>query len=1001
MKNKGIIQFFAIVLALACLHQLSFTFFAKRFEQQAEVYAQHQIDSLKNLGEADFEGSLSYWKDIYLKENGHQVAYPIFGFSYLECKDKEINLGLDLQGGMSVSLEVSMSDLLKQLAGQKDHPHFVNTLKKTELEIGRNNKDFITLFAENWQKEYPSEKLVEMFYHYNQKEKFPLTLTNEEVVAVLRQEAVRALDGTEQVLRSRIDQFGVAQPVLQKQAVTNRIHVELPGVKDKQRVRKLLQATANLEFYEALDSRELANNLGQLDQALSVQLYGNYRDSLDQAFRNPAVKETAKKETSTTQEQQLEEGAIDDLNLAQENSIDQEDFLAQVDQQKYAPLLSRLGVNQQGPVVGYAKIADTAKINSLLQSNLSKQFLPRNVEWMWDAKVMNSHQKESSYIALYAISKEKNQPLIDGKTIVEASVSLDPISGKPAVSMNMDSNGRRIWKDVTTRKLNKFVAITLDNRVLSAPVISSVIADGRSQISGSFSYAEAQDLVSVLRAGALPVPAKIMAENYVGPSLGAENIESSLISFLVAIALVLVYMIFYYGKAGLITNFALLFNLFFLVGFLVTLQATLNLPSIAGLILTIGMAVDANVLIFERIREELKKTKDLAQAIAQGYKNAIWSILDANITTALIGIILLMFGMGAVKGFAITLLIGIGTSFFTGVFLTRLFFEKMLSSKQNITFSAPWSQNLFNNIYVDFVKSRKIFYGVSLIFIVIGIFGFFTKGINYGIDFSGGRKFKISFEEPVSENAIRNALSNLSDEQGKNFSAEVKKVEDDQHFFITTKYLIDDVSAESDAKVEKKLMEGLSKLLSLDRIHIDSMFLVDSTISEEMKTSSWVSVIGALIIIFLYIAFRFRKWQYGLGALLALAHDVCIVLAVFVWAEGFLPFSLEMDQNLIAALLTVVGYSINDTVVVFDRLREFKVFDQKKIDEKLLNQALSSTISRTLNTSLTTLLVLLVILIFGGESIKGFVFAMTVGVFVGTYSSLFIAAPAVLDSSKK
>jgi SecD/SecF fusion protein len=997
MQNKKIISTFAILLTLSCAYQLSFSWFAYRFEQKAEVFAQQKQDSIAqatpNLRQEELNTAKKYWKDYFLKQNAATEIYPVTGATYQECKLREINLGLDLQGGMSVTLEVSIPDLILQLSENSQDSRFKTAFELAETRTKTGNTDFITAFAQTWQETSAGASLIDIFHNYNQKDKFQAGISDAEVIAIIRQEAINALDGTEKIIRTRIDQFGVSQPLIQKQFSAGRIQIELPGVKDKERVRKILQSTANLEFYESLDAKDVLNSIAELDKALSVQWYPNYRDSVDRAASAP--KQKAKKSDI----------ALDSLNIEQDlasadelETMEKEDPFSGVDKGKYAPIFSKFLPSQGGPILGIAKVADTAQLNSLFQHSTAKNFLPKNVSLIWDGKgVIDINGFPTGEIQLYAIQREKNQALIDGKTILDAYASLDPMTGKPTVNMVMDNNGRRIWKEVTTKKLGKFIAITLDNKVLSAPVVSSVIPDGRSVINGSFSYDEAKDLSSILKAGALPVPAKISAENFVGPSLGAENINASMISFAVAIALILLYMIAYYGKAGIATNVALLLNLFLLLGVLVSLGATLNLPSIAGLILTIGMAVDANVLIFERIREELAKGKALAESIADGYKNALWSILDANITTTLTGVVLLLFGMGPIKGFAVTLLIGIGTSLATGIFVSRFIFDSWLDRKKEISFATPLTKGLFKNINFDFVGKRKIFYALSLGLIVLGAVSLFTRGLDYGVDFAGGRKFKVKFEQGINENALREALAKtFTDERGLPMTPEVKQVEDNKHAFITTKYLINQSTASTDSLVEAKLMEGLSQVVGKNMAQVESVFLVDAAVSNEMKTSAWFAVIGALLVIFLYIAIRFRKWQFGFGALAALSHDVLLVLAVFSVAQGWLPFSLEIDQNLIAALLTVVGYSINDTVVVYDRLREYQITNSNSAEN--FNQALNSTLSRTINTSLTTLLVLMVILFFGGESIKGFVFAMTVGVIVGTYSSVFIASPLVWDA---
>jgi SecD/SecF fusion protein len=794
---------------------------------------------------------------------------------------------------------------------------------------------------------------------------FPAQSTDEEIFVILQNESNTAIDNTESIIRKRIDQLGVAQPNVQKVS-GGRILVELPGIDDRERARKQLKSTANLEFWETYFNDEIfarisaANNA--LGRSMSPELFG----------------EDAPADSLLTLEQQRE------MN----------------------PLFAyfQLETQRRSSVVGYTAVADTNRVNDLLRTPEAKRALQSDLRLMWEAK------PTQSFAALYAIKDEsgKGKAKLSGKSIIDARVSYDEI-GDVVVSMTMDGEGSGIWGAMTeacAADNQRAVAVILDGLVFSAPSVQSAITNGRSQISFGSNQsiedkmAEANDLASLLKAGSLPAPARIVDEVSVGPQLGEENIQAGFSSFVIALAVILLYMIFYYKGAGLVSNLALIANLFFLIGALASLGAALTLPGIAGIVLTIGMAVDANVLIYERIREEMRGGKGLMVALKDGYSKAYSAIIDANLTTLLTAFVLYSFGSGAIRGFATTLIIGIFTSLFSAIVLTRLVFFSRLENKKPISFYTDMTKDWFTKINVNFIGNRMKFYALSAIIVVGGIASLATKGLQYGVEFSGGTTFDVSFDEAIDVQQIRESLAVAFTEEGKTGNPIVQTKDSDAKVRIMTNYMIDNQDENQDELIQSALAEGLA-VTGVDYT-IDQYNKVDSTISDDFRTGAQNATVFSLLIIFLYIFFRFRKWQYGMGALVAMTHDVIIVLSAFSIFAGILPFTMEIDQAFIAAILTVIGYSINDTVVVFDRIREYVgLYGDKKDDKDLMNDALNSTLSRTINTSLSTFVVLLTIFLLGGDNIKGFVFALMIGVVVGTYSSIFIATPSVLDLSKK
>ena len=969
MQNKSAVLIFTVLLALATLYTLSFNYFSSQFEKEAQqqgVYEAEQMLAAGTISEDAFDATAAEEAKTYLRVKGDSAIVPIFGKSYKEAKERELNLGLDLRGGMSVTLEVSIPDLIIALADYSTEDSFRQSVAQAKAARKNSNADFVTLFGQAWAANGSEGTLWRIFYNMESPDLFPQKSTDEEILSILRAEAETAINNTENIIRKRIDQLGVAQPNVQKLSFSGRILVELPGIDDPARARKQLKSTANLEFWETWFNDEVVQRIADANnaagRALRPDLFG--------------------------------EGAPAD------STLDTETLRAK------NPLFAVMQPNQQAKtsIVGFAVEADTGKVNDVLQMPEVRTALGTDLRLLWSAKA------EGGVSTLYAIQDQsgRGKAKLDGKSIVDARVGYDEI-GDIVCNMTMNGEGASVWGQMTkaaSADNNRAVAVVLDNLVFSAPNVNSAILNGRSQISfGTGQSAEqklieAEDLASLLKAGSLPAPARIVDEVSVGPQLGEENIRAGLSSFVFALLVVLVYMIFYYRGAGVVSNIALIANLFFLIGALASLGAALTLPGIAGIVLTIGMAVDANVLIYERIREELRAGKGLAGAVKEGYSKAYSAIIDANITTLLTAIILYSFGSGAIRGFATTLIVGIFTSLFSAIVLTRLVFYSRMDSKKGMSFSSKLTENWFTNTAIPFIARRKMAYIVSALVIAGGMASLSTKGLNYGVEFSGGTTFDVSFSETVDVQQVRDALSVAFTEEGTPGNPLVQTKESDSQVRIMSNYLIDSEADDQDERIQQALADGLGTL-GLDYT-VDRYNKVDGTISDDFRRGAGNATIFSLIVIFLYIFIRFRKWQYGLGALVAMIHDVLIVLSLFSIFWGILPFTMEIDQAFIAAILTVIGYSINDTVVVFDRIREyFTLYGKKKDREEVFNLALNSTLSRTINTSLSTFVVLLTIFLFGGDNIKGFVFALMIGVVVGTYSSIFIATPTVVDLSRE
>ncbi len=1014
MQNKGAIKFFAIALAVVCIFQLSFTLITRNAEKRASEYAETKFASMQNLSEAAKANSDSVKESIskhYLDSIAGLPLYNILlkNYTYRECKEKEINLGLDLRGGMNVTLEVSVVDLIRAMSKNSNDSAFNKALQVANQKMKNSQKDYVTLFAESYKEVSPNGKLAAIFNTIELKDKIKYESTNEEVIAVIRKEATDAIDRSEKILRTRIDKFGVTQPNIQKLGISGRILIELPGVKEKERVRKLLQGTANLEFWETYDNNEISPLLIKANEKLAALLHPELAKdtaTADTSAAADAKLNPAAAAADTTVAKEEIEGASLSAAKKDTNKLSAKNDTAKAKQENplfevLTPAVQRGDKGQfyaaPGPVIGTALIADTAKVNQMLAMQVVKGLLPQNLRPLWTVKAFDKEERRLQLVAIK--SNRENRAPLEGNVITDASGDFAQNSSKAEVSMSMNSEGAQTWKRLTKENIGKSVAIVLDNSVYSFPTVQTEISGGRSSITGNFDITEAKDLANILKAGKLPAPARIVQEAVVGPSLGKEAIVNGLLSFVIALILVLLFMGFYYSKAGWVADVALFANVFFIMGILASLGAVLTLPGIAGIVLTIGMSVDANILIFERVREELHAGNSTKQAIKEGFHNAMSSVIDSNITTLLLGIILYVFGTGPIQGFATTLIIGILTSLFSAIFITRLIFENMMDKNKEVAFSTKATENMFKNINIDFVGKRKFYYLISGVIIALGIVGYTMHGLNFGVDFKGGRTYVVRFDKDVEPEKVREALANPL-----TVAPEVKTFGKDNQVKITTPYLIDDNSADVDAKVEAKINEGLSAFGG--KFEIMSSQKVGENISDDIKISSVWAVVFSCVLMFIFIFIRFRKWQYGLGAVVALFHDVLIVLSCYAIFNGVLPFSLEIDANFIAAILTVMAYSMTDTVVVFDRIREYLSSNNKKElqgkeQTTIINYALNSTLSRTINTSLTIFFVLLAIFIFGGEVIRGFAFALLIGIVIGTYSSICIATPVVIDFDKQ
>ena len=993
MQNKGALKFLAIVLAIACAYQLSFTFVTRHVENQAARYAAG--DPVKEQNYLDSVKSQPVYNLGFVK------------FNYKECKEKEINLGLDLRGGMNVMLEISVEDVIRALSNDSKDPIFNQALAQAREDQKNSTSDYITLFASAYEKLSNGGKLSYIFNTPELREVITPASTNEQVIAVLREQAESAIANSFNVLRSRIDRFGVTQPNIQRLENSGRILVELPGVKEPERVRKLLQGTASLEFWATYENNEIYPALEQANAVIrGLKEAGEIADT------------TAKVETADSSAAQAATDSpallakLDSTAVADTAAVQAQDTAAFEAQfplfAKLHPMVDEQGQIYGGPVIGRAMSFDTAAVNRYMQLPQVKALLPRDIKLFWGVKSADPAGTVYDLYAIKANTRDGKAPL-DGGVVTEAREEYSQHGAAAEVSMVMNATGARTWARMTADNIGRSIAIVLDGYVYSAPLVNDEIEGGRSSITGQFTIQEAKDLANVLKSGKLPAPARIIQDTVVGPSLGQESINAGMMSFILAFILVLIYMVFYYHTAGMVAGIALICNLFFLLGVLVSFGAVLTLPGIAGIVLTMGMAVDANVIIYERVKEELRAGKGLALSLKEGFKNAMSAIIDGNLTTLITGIVLFIFGTGPVQGFATTLIIGILTSLFCAIFITRLIFSAMLNKGKNIRFSNRYTENCLAHTHVNFISMRKISYIISGLLILATVVSLATRGLSYGVDFSGGRAFVVRFDQPVTANEVRSALHPVFE----GTSYEVKQFGKENQMRIVTQYKYDDAGDNVTAEIEGMLYKALAPLMAQQLTQAEfqttqtspygiiSSDKVGPSVAHDITVNSFIAVLFSLIAIGLYIIVRFKRWQWGVGSVISLAHDALITIGIFSLLYGILPFTMDVDQSFIAAILTIIGYSINDKVVIFDRIREYQTLYPKRSIRDNINNAINSTLARTVNTSGTTFVVLLAIFLFGGEVIRGFIFALMFGVVIGTYSSVFVATPIAYDLFSK
>ena len=1008
MQNKGFIRVVAICFILACFWQLSFSLVSSIYAGKADKAADKVVERVKEsaafaqVPDVDKAFYLDSIRKIESRRYTDSISSKViyFGNTYKQVQNKEINLGLDLKGGMNVMLQVQLEDLVKALAGDNRTPEFEKAVALAKQRSVNSQSDFITLFGEAWKEVGGGQRLSSIFGTIDMAGRINPETSDEQVLTVLKEESESAVSNSFNVLRNRIDRFGVTQPSIQKLGNTGRILVELPGVKEPERVRKLLQGTASLEFWTTYYASEIAPYLEEANAVLAQSL----------AEDAPAAEVKAEETTAS-------DDIVSQELKAQGTSTDE----ASVEAYKKAnPLFAVLYPSgfRDNACIGFAAAADTALINKYLARPEVAAVFPAEFRAMWTVKSSDFIQDSNIYdlVAIKASSRDGKAPL-DGGYVTDARVEYnDRQGGEPSVSMTMNAEGANIWARLTKENVGRQIAIVLDGTVYSYPNVLNEISGGVSSITGHFSIEEATDLTNVLKSGKLPAPATIVQEQVVGPSLGAASIRAGLISFIIAFLLVLIYMIFFYKGAGLASDAALLTNVILLFGVLSAFGAVLTLPGIAGLVLTLGMAVDANVIIYERVKEELKAGKGLGKAIHDGYGNAYSAIIDGQVTTLLTGIVLFFFGSGPIKGFATTLIIGIITSVLTSIFITRIIFDDRVSRGKNITFETDLTKNFLKNTKIDFISGRKWSYLVSGALILISLGSIFIKGFTYGVDFTGGRTYVVRFDKPVTAEDVREATGKVFDlassEQGlSGTSVEVKQFGGDSQMKITTSYKYQDEAATVDNEIEGMLYESLKGFyddgLTFDEFvstldnpnGIISSDKVGASIANDIKRNAVISIILALIVIFAYIAFRFKGWAWGLGGVVSLAHTSIIIIGFFSLFIGILPFNLDVDQTFIAAILTIIGYAINDNVVIFDRIRENLSLHVKDDFKDTVNKSLNATLTRTVNTSVSTLLPMLAIAIFGGESIRGLSVALCLGICIGTYASIMIGTPIMFDAT--
>lgn len=1008
MQSKGAIRFVAICLILACLWQLSFTLVTSICTKKANAAADKAVAEMqKSAAFAEIpDVDKAYYLDSIRKIEARRYTDSIstekiyFGYTFKSVQNQEINLGLDLKGGMNVMLQVQLEDLVKALAGNNSSPEFQKAVALAKERSVNSKLDFISLFAEAWKEVGGGQRLAQIFGTYEMRDRIKPESTDEQVISVIREESESAVANSFNVLRNRIDRFGVTQPSIQKLGNTGRILVELPGVKEPERVRKLLQGTASLEFWTTFASQEIAPYLEEANAMLAQTL-----DTEEEA----APVESTESDDLVAQEIKAQGGEADNADVEA--------------YKKANPLFAVLSPSQfrDNACIGLAAAADTALINQYLRMPEVAALFPAEFRPMWSVKPTSYIKNSNIYelVAIKASSRDGKAPL-DGGVVTNARVEYDNRrGGEPGVSMTMNAEGANIWARLTKENIGRQVAIVLDGTVYSYPTVQTEITGGSSSITGNFTIEEATDLANVLNSGKLPAPATIVQEQVVGPSLGAASIHAGLVSFIIAFCLVLLYMVLFYKGAGLVADIALLTNVVLLFGTLSAFGAVLTLPGIAGLVLTMGMAVDANVIIYERIKEELKAGKGLGKAIHDGYANAYSAIIDGQVTTLLTGLVLFFFGSGPIKGFATTLIIGIITSVLTSIFITRLIFDDRVNAGKGVTFETKFTRNFLKNTKINFLSGKKWSYAISGALIVIAIASMCFKGFTFGVDFTGGRTYVVRFDKPVTAEDVRQATNKVfeaaaaKDDNVSGASVEVKQFGGDSQMKITTSYKFEDESSAVDTEIEAMLYESLKGFYAddltlseftstLDNPNgIISSDKVGASIANDIKRNALISIVLALLVIFGYIAVRFKGWTWGLGGVVSLAHTSVIVIGFFSLFSGILPFNLDVDQTFIAAILTIIGYAINDNVVIFDRIRENLGLHPNEDFRETVNKSLNATLTRTVNTSVSTLLPMLAIAIFGGESIRGLSVALCLGICIGTYASIMIGTPIMYDATMR
>lgn len=988
---KGLIRFFAIALILASLYHLSFNWMTSNVENKAEAYAKKKATSLGlKVNSDDYVEKFRQTKSYYLDSMTNKEIF--LGITYQKAKDQQLGLGLDLKGGMNVVLQLKVEDLLRTLSNNSQNPQFLEALKQAKSTSGASNRDFITLFGESWNKVAPGAKLSGIFATLENQNNIKFETSNDDVLKFLRKQSEGAIENTEKIIRNRIDKFGVTNPNVFLDKQSGRITVELPGVENPERMRKILQATAQLEFYETYENGEFVEKyLGKANELLGKKNAGaNTIDSITDNTQNDTTKtkslsDLLKKDGKTSNSDTSKAAKL--AKARSENPIFAKLSLNVSSDNKYGP----------GPVIGIARSIDTAEIMKMLNNPEVKSVMPRNSKLVWSAK------GENNVFQLLALkTTSAGLPQLDGSVVTETGQDIDQFSGKNEVRMVMNAEGAREWKRITGQNVGKSVAIILDNAAQSWPTVNGEIAGGTSSISGNFTTAEAIDLANILKSGKLPIGTQIIEEGIVGPTLGEKAINSGLMSMGLSLLLIIGFMLLYYSTSGIMAIAALLLNIIFILGSSAALGTVLTMPGIAGLVLTIGMAVDANVIIYERIKEELAEGKTLLKAISDGFFKSYSSIIDANVAVLISGIVMIVFGIGLIKGFAWILVIGIITSLFSAVLITRLLIDIWVNKKGNLNFYSKASEGLFKNLNFDFVGKRKMFYVISTVIILAGIISIFTRGFNLGVDFQGGRSYVIKFENAVDAEKLAAALKPVFG----GIAPVVKTYGSNSQYKITTSYGLTGETAVEEEKIDELIYNGLKPMIGdvnyekFKSKYLQSTSKIGPLIASDIKASAWTSGILSLLLIAVYIFIRFRKWQYSFGAILAVLHDALVVLAVWSLFKDIFPWSMELDQTIISAVLTIIGYSMNDNVVIFDRIREMLKEHPTMPRAQLINEAINKTLSRTTMTAFTVLLVVIILLIFGGEVLRGFSFAMLVGLISGTYSTIFVASPMLIDLDK-